>query len=288
MNDQTKGFLITIIGVLFIVPDSLFIRVIEADTLTIAFWRNTLSGLVLCLAYLMLGGTKPFKQAFNAGRPAWIYMFFIGFTGILFVMAIQNTSVANTVFILATMPVFAAFFSWLSLGERISQRMIWTIFFVIIGIGVIAAGSGHTENAHLFGDIIALIAAANFAIALTAARRAKSVSLVPLAAIAYIISGIVVIPFTDVFDFPAHQWWIIGLHGALFTTISMAFLTLGPRYITSAEVALLILLESVLAPILVWLVIGEDPGLWTLIGGAIIISVLFISNMIVLMRKKPK
>ncbi len=287
MNDQTKGFLITIIGVLFIVPDSLFIRLIEADTLTIAFWRNTLSGIVMCLAYLMIGGFTPFKQAMNAGKPAWIYMFFVGFTGILFVMAIQNTSVANTVFILASMPIFAAFFSWLALGECISQRMIWTILFVIIGIGIIANGSGHNENAHIFGDIIALIAAANFAIALTAARRAKSVSLVPLAAIAYIISGIAVIPFTDIFDFPSHQWWIIGLHGAVFTAISMAFLTLGPRYITSAEVSLLILLESVLAPLLVWLVIGEDPGIWTLIGGAIIISVLFISNIIVLMRKKP-
>ncbi|KAB7614320.1 DMT family transporter [Amylibacter sp. SFDW26] len=287
MNDQTKGFLITIIGVLFIVPDSLFIRLIEADTLTIAFWRNSLSGIVMCIAYLMIGGLTPFKQAINAGKPAWLYMFFVGFTGILFVMAIQNTSVANTVFILASMPIFAAFFSWLALGERISQRMIWTILFVIIGIGIIASGSGHNENAHIFGDIIALIAAANFAIALTAARRAKSVSLVPLAAIAYIISGIAVIPFTDIFDFPAHQWWIIGLHGAVFTAISMAFLTLGPRYITSAEVSLLILLESVLAPLLVWFVIGEDPGVWTLIGGAIIISVLFISNIIVLMRKKP-
>ena len=286
MNDQTKGFLITIIGVLFIVPDSLFIRLIDANTLTIAFWRNSLSGVVMCLAYLMTGGLTPFKQAMNAGKPAWIYMFFVGFTGILFVMAIQNTSVANTVFILASMPIFAAFFSWLALGERISQRMIWTILFVIIGIGIIANGSGHNENAHIFGDIIALIAAANFAIALTAARRAKSVSLVPLAAIAYIISGIVVIPFTDIFDFPSHQWWIIGLHGAVFTAISMAFLTLGPRYITSAEVALLVLLESVLAPILVWIVIGEDPGVWTLIGGVIIISVLFISNVIVLMRKK--
>jgi len=286
MTDQTKGFLITIIGVLFIVPDSLFVRLIEADTLTTAFWRNTLSGVILCTTYLILGGLKPFKQALSAGKPAWIYTFFIFFTGILFVTAVKNTSVANTVFILATMPVFAAFFSWVGLGERISQRMIWTILCVIIGITIIAFGSGHTENAHIFGDIIALITAANFAIALTAARRAKSVSLVPLAAIAYILSGIAVIPFTDIFDFPSHQWWLVALHGGLFTAVSMAFLTLGPRYITSAEVSLLILLESVLAPILVWYVIDENPGIWALIGGAIIITVLFISNMIALMRSK--
>ena len=59
-------------------------------------------------------------------------------------------------------------------------------------------------------------------------------------------------------------------------------LTLGPRYISSAEVGLLILLESVLAPILVWFWLGEDPGAMALIGGAVVVGALVISNLVAL------
>lgn len=51
-----------------------------------------------------------------------------------------------------------------------------------------------------------------------------------------------------------------------FIAVATCFLTLGPRYISSAEVSLLILLESVLAPLLVWAVVGEDPGRWAIVG----------------------
>ena len=54
----------------------------------------------------------------------------------------------------------------------------------------------------------------------------------------------------------------------------------APRYITSPEVSLIILLEAILAPLLIWYVLGENPGLKTLIGGTTIIIVLLVSNMI--------
>jgi drug/metabolite transporter (DMT)-like permease len=74
------------------------------------------------------------------------------------------------------------------------------------------------------------------------------------------------------------NWPLILAHGA-FISVSTCLLTLGPRYLASAEVALLILLESVLAPLLVWAVVGEDPGSWGIIGGAVVIGALFASNL---------
>ena len=55
-------------------------------------------------------------------------------------------------------------------------------------------------------------------------------------------------------------------------------MALGPRYIPSAEVALLLLLESVLAPLLMWVAMGEVPGGWTLTGGAVVLGALALSN----------
>ena len=85
----------------------------------------------------------------------------------------------------------------------------------------------------------------------------------------------------------ALQWHLLLGHG-LFIAIATCLLTLGPRYISSAEVSLLILLESVLAPLLVWAVIGEDPGRWAIVGGAVVIGALVVSNMVVLTRGRTR
>jgi len=287
MNDQTKGLLITTLGVLFVVPDALFVRLIEADALTISFWRNFLTGAFTLVGLFAIYGTKTLPKIRNTGKYGLIYAGFTGFSSILFVLAVSNTSVANVVFIIASMPIFAAIYSWFWLGERLSQRMVWTIILVALGLFVITLGSGSDEQAHWTGDLMALCLAASFAVGLTAARKAKAISMVPAIPIGYIGAALIVLPFISPLDILPSQWALVALHGGFFILISTSFLALGPRYIPSAEVALLILLESVLSPLLVWVAIGEEPGNWALIGGAIVISVLFISNMIVLMRKRP-
>lgn len=288
MNDQAKGLLITALGILFVVPDALFIRLIDADPLVIAFWRTFLTGGVLLIGVFLLNGTKLYGKMKSTGKQGLIYAFFAGSSSVFFVLAISTTSVANVVFILAAMPIFAAFYSWLFMGEHLSRRMVWTIFLVVLGLSIITYGSSEAENAHWLGDVFALIACAFFAVALTAARSARPVSMVPAAPIAYLGAALVLLAFVDPLSILPSQWWLVALHGGFFIAISTVFLAIGPRFITSPEVALLVLLESILAPILVWYVIGEEPGRWALIGGTIVISVLFISNMIALLRKRPR
>ncbi|MEL6648159.1 MAG: EamA family transporter, partial [Pseudomonadota bacterium] len=90
------------------------------------------------------------------------------------------------------------------------------------------------------------------------------------------------------FEFSAHflpRKCPPSLSHGVFIAIATCFLTLGPRYISSAEVSLLILLESVLAPLLVWAWIGEDPGRWALVGGVVVIGALVVSNLMVMMRR---
>ena len=285
MSPQAKGLLITTLGALLVVPDSLFVRIIEAEPLVIAFWRNMISGLGIFLGVLMLQGTQPFRTVLGTGWHGAVYVVTLAVSGVLFVLAISFTSVANAVFIIAAMPIFAAIFSRIFLHERISPRMMVTIAAVIAGLAVIAYGSGETENASLLGDFVAMLVAASFAAGLTAARRVRQVSMVPAIPLAYVGSAVCLMFWVDVTAVPREQIWIVALHGA-FIVGSATFLALGPRYITSAEVALLILLESVLAPLLVWFVLGEDPGVWALIGGAVVIGALAVSNAVVLMRRK--
>ncbi|MGR3502630.1 DMT family transporter [Pseudaestuariivita sp.] len=287
MTEQGKGLLITLVGVLCVVPDALFIKLIEAPGLTVSFWRGITSGAGLVLSVLILMGPGAFGRVLRAGPPAWLYMAAAGGSGILFVLAVKSTSVANVVFIIAAMPIFAAVFSRLFLGEPISRRMLWTMAAVVPGLALIAYGSGETEGAHWSGDVLALCVAALFAAGLTAARQARAVSMVPGVAVAYLASSAALIPFVDPWAVPDDQWRYVALHG-VFITVSATGLALGPRYITSAEVALLILLESVLAPVLVWAVIGEAPGRWAIAGGAVVIAALAVSNLAALRNRRSR
>ena len=284
MNDHAKGLLITTLGLLFVVPDSLFVRLIAADPVVVAFWRGMTSGLFIVIGLLALQGLRGFDAVLRSGWPGIIYMLLIGSTAPGFVFAVTQTSVANVVFIFASMPVFSALFSLIFLGEPIRRRMVLTMAVVLLGLGIIAYGSDASEIASWQGDLWALYVTIAYAGALTAVRMVKEISMIPAIPIASVGAALVLWPFAaPVAAFPA-QWELFIGHGA-FIAVATCFLTLGPRYISSAEVSLLILLESVLAPILVWAVIGEDPGPWALVGGGVVIGALFVSNLVVLRRR---
>ncbi|GLQ25274.1 DMT family transporter [Sulfitobacter pacificus] len=284
MSDQAKGLLITLFGVLFVVPDSLFVRLIAADALTIAFWRLLLAGGLSALWILLTAGTDPFRAVLRSGRYGVIYMIGVGASGVLFVVAVSLTSVANVVFIIASLPIFASILSRVFLSEPFGVRTWLTIAAVVPGLAIIAYGSGETQNASLTGDLLALSVSALFAAALTAARRVRNVSMVPGVAMAYILAACLIAPFADPLSMPLDQAPLVLGHAGVILASSV-LLAIGPRFITSAEVGLLVLLESVLAPLLAWAVVGENPGAYALLGGGIVIGALVVSNLVLLLRQ---
>ncbi|MEO0370312.1 MAG: DMT family transporter [Pseudomonadota bacterium] len=284
MNTHIKGLVITSLGVVFVVPDSLYVRLIEAEPMVVAFWRGMSAGLLILIGLLLFQGTRGFRAALSTGWPGVIYMLLIGSTAPAFVMAVTNTSVANVVLIFASMPIFAATFQRVFLGEMIGLRMVLTMLVVIAGLGIIAYGSSENEIASWVGDLWALYVCIAYAGALTALRGVRDVSMIPAIPIAYIGAALMIWPFVQPFGAVPDQWHLFVGHG-MFIAIATCFLTLGPRYISSAEVSLLILLESVLAPLLVWAWIGEDPGRWALVGGVVVIGALVVSNLVVLVRR---
>lgn len=287
MNDQTKGTLITLLGVMLIVPDSLFIRLLSADTNTVIVWRSFISAGFVSIGLILYYRTKLFSVYRNMGPNAWGYVIFAAISAPFFALSIRHTSIANTVFILSTMPIFAAFSAWVLMGQRVSKRMIWTITFALSGIAVIAYGSWTGEGGNIVGDLMAVVCTATFGIALTFSNKSKSTSMVPFTPIALMLSGSIFLPFSDPFTFVGNDLPFTLMHTSLIAGAT-CLLALGPRYITSAEVALLILGESILAPLLAWAVIDEFPGYYALVGGAMVLATLFISNIIALSRSRKR
>ena len=251
-----------------------------------AFWRGMTSGLIILVAVLLFQGTSGFSAVLRTGWAGVIYTVLVGSTTPGFVLAVANTSVANVVFIFATIPIFAVIFSRVFLDEPIQRRMVLTMAVVLPGLAIIAYGSrsnrgGPTEIASWKGDLWALYVSMAYAGALTAVRKVKETSMIPAIPIAYIGSVLAFGSFISPLPAFEAEWPLFLGHGA-FIGVATCLLTLGPRFLSSAEVSLLILLESVLAPILVWVVIGEDPGRWAVVGGVVVIGALLVSNLLAL------
>lgn len=284
MNDHTKGIAITTLGILLVTPDTIFVRMITADPMVISFWRGLLSGIVVLILVSAIQGRAGFRAVFQTGWLGVLYVGLIGSTTFAVVLAVEHTSVANVVFIFAAMPIFALIFSRILLGEPIRRRMVFTMIAVIAGLCIIGYGSQSSQIASWKGDLWALYVAAAYALALTVLRMLKGTSMVPAIPIAYIGAALLVGLFIDPIPAFSAQWPTFVAHG-VFIGFATCLLTIGPRYISAAEVALLVLLESVLAPLLIWAIADEHPGRWAIIGGMVVIGALIISNVVALRRR---
>lgn len=275
LSERSTGLLVTLIGVLFVVPDSLFVRLIDASAMETAFWRSLSAGCFILVGLLAFGGRSSVASIWNMGLLGWVYCALIGSTSPAFVLAVTQTSVANVVVIFASIPMFAALISYAALGEKISRALVVVMVVVFVGLLIIGLGSYGGEASYIRGDLWALYVSVAYAAALTILRRLKHISMIPAIPIGYIGAALIIgSTINPMASFDSNAIWFV-LHGG-FIAIATCGLTLGPRYLSSPEVSLLILLETVLAPILVWVVLNEYPGNYTLVGGAIVISALLL------------
>ena len=90
MGNHLKGLVFTSLGVLLVVPDSLFVRLIEAEPMVTAFWRGLTAGVFVLLALLSIRGLQDFRAVFRTGWPGLIYTVLIATTAPAFVLAVAN------------------------------------------------------------------------------------------------------------------------------------------------------------------------------------------------------
>jgi len=279
LPDHIKGLLITLAGVLVITPDGLLVRLVQTDEWTILFWRGVLSALAIGLGLVVLHGPGVAAH-FRAigGSGIWLALIF-GVGSIAFVIGLTHTKVANALFITSSAPVWSALLSRVFLNETVAPRTWVAIGFALIGIAVIAASTVAHGSGSLVGDLAALAAALAMAGTFILARKARAISMVPAMVPAGLITAILVLPLASPFDLGAGDILWLALMGLVVVALGSALITLGPRYLPAPEVGLLLLLEAVLSPILVWAVIGESPGGGALTGGAIVLTTLIILNL---------
>lgn len=279
MSDYAKGLWLTLTGVLILSPDVLLIRLAGLPEWTLMFWRGAGMGAVIALWLLLTqgrGAIAAFKGVGLAGLAIGL-SYTIG--NVSFLYSVGHTLAANTLFILATMPVFSALIARFVLGQPVPRRTWATIIAVLAGIGLIAMGSAGGGQGDLLGDLAAVVTALSWAVIFAIAGQKKTLSMVPAMSIAGFFAMFVSLFLAPGLSVPATSVPFVALIALIVTPGATALLSLGPRYLPPADVSLIMLLEAVFGPLLVWLVLAEFPGGWTLAGGAVVLGALALNNL---------
>lgn len=268
-HPQVYGLIVTFLGVAFFFPDALVIRLIGADTMTIAVWRG-LAGAATTLAFVAVFNRSAWTGFKALLTPAALAMIALQGTGSIFFLAsLQYTSVANCLLILATAPFLAAIFSWLFLKETIDLATGFAITSVFGGVLIIASGS--MGGGTLLGDALSFLNAMTIAGYYVVLRKARTENLIIPIACGYLFTSLIALPIAPMTPFTPEQWGLVALSGGVILAGGVGLLQLGPRYLPAPEVSMITMLEIVVGPLLVWWVLGENPGQATLIGGTVIL-----------------
>jgi drug/metabolite transporter (DMT)-like permease len=285
-NDYLKGFLLTALGTIILSFDALFIRLIDADSSVILFWR----GILLSLFIAIFCKIKYPGQALF--RSDWCYLrstLLFAISSICFVMAINLTSVANALVIISVQPLFAALLSRVFLKER-SPPITWVaIFFCLLGIAWVMLDSWQSPN--LKGDLLALLCGLALSCKFVNDRSEKKLSMVPsLIGGGFIMSGFALFT-TQSIMLSGNQWlWTTALCFFI-VPLAFIFITLGPKRIPAAEVGMLMLLETVIGPIWIWIFLHVAPNTAALQGGSVVVITLICHTLLrvkIAQRKRLK
>jgi drug/metabolite transporter (DMT)-like permease len=250
-------------------------RQLTLDTPTQVFGRAAFAGSAL-LAYVAVVERGRVVQAFKSVGVAGIAVALCVATASgSFIAALNHTSVARVLFIMAVAPVLAALLAWVALGEPITRRTVAAMALALVGVTLMLGAPGEGS---LAGDGLSFVAALAFALMIVITRWRHDVSMAPATCLAQVILVAAFAPFASPGEIGGGDLGWLAALGIGQIGLGFALLTVGARLISAAQVGLITLLEVVLGPVWVWLALDERPSTLTLVGGAIVIVAIVIQT----------
>jgi drug/metabolite transporter (DMT)-like permease len=274
-NTHLRGSLYAFFGVLILSFDALLVRLAEAPSMTILFWRGLFIGLSLTAFTLIKQKKSPIKALAENPRSYLIAGSIFASAGFGFIFSVQNTTVANTVVILSTSPFFSALFSYLLNREQVRRHTLLAMVAMIAGTLVIVSSSVGTG--HLFGDLVAVVTAASMGLGQAYLRRHQALQRIPIIMVnGYAIAAIAIF-FADLTP-GAVSLTVLAIMGLVQMPLAMVLFTSATRFISAAEASMFMIVEAIIGPLLVLVFLGETISLNTLYGGAMIVSALIFNT----------
>ncbi len=223
-----------------------------------------------------------------AARRNWTWRTFVvgstyALTMICFVLSNKLTTSANAVFLQSTAPLYILLLGPFLLSEPVRRRQLLFMAALTIGMFFIFSGEQQTFTTApdpLRGNIVGIVTGICWAFTIIGlrwlARGSDPASQNNPAAAATLSGNLIAFLITlpaalPVVSSTAIDWAAVSFLGIFQIGLAYVFIVHGVRRVSALEVSLLVLLEPVLNPIWSWLIHGETPTSYSLVGGALIV-----------------
>ena len=277
MTNNAKGLALTSLGVFIMSLESLLIKLTTISPFLFSFYIGIFM-FISMLTTFVFNKKEYIKTALSKS----FFMLIIcatlmAISNIFFITAVKTTTVANVVIIFSTSALFSALFAYLFYREKISKNIVIASFFIFFGLFIIF--NDKLEIGSLLGNIYALLCTAIFSISFVLLSHYKEMDRVILTAFSGLALSILAFFFCDELLIDFKTLLILMLMGLLISPLSRVLLGNGAIYISASEVSLLMIIETIMAPIWVWIFLDEVPSFYTFVGGTIIIATLIANSL---------
>ncbi|MCY4371501.1 MAG: DMT family transporter [bacterium] len=276
LSRPAKGLLVTSVGTMVLSLQGIPIRLIEVDAWTLLFVRGVLAAPGLFVFFLVMERSRWKDQLRAMGVAGMTAALLFALDNAMFIYSITHTSVANTLLMISLSPLFAGLLTRIVLRQQVPRRT-WlaigggAVATLVIMLGSLVAGD-------LPGTLAGLVASIAIGGTLVVLRSKPFLNMVPAIAIGAGLSGLVGLPAANPGSAGLRDWILLLVLGLLVMPLAFGLIATGPRFIPAAEVALLLLLQTVLGAYWVWIAVGEVPATATLVGGAMLLVVLAVHS----------
>ena len=275
MTNHLKGLLIAFFGVLVLTPEGILVKLANADSFTVLFWRGIFFALSILIILFISYRSRTLNEIKGIGKEGLLIGCLTGLGGTTFILAIHYTTLAKTLVIISASPLMVALVSFFILKEK-PKLFTWLAMLVVFG-GIYVVMSGDTSGLNLKGSLFALASVTTGGFSFTLLRKYKEVNMVPAMTVNGLFITLVGLLFADSLAVSSQAMTFIIISSIL-VAISFSLITIAPQYIPAPEVAIFFPMGTVIGTILAWLILKEELSSNAVFGGVIVILTLFIHS----------
>lgn len=276
--------MLTSIGIFIMSVESLMIKYTTVSSFVFSFYLGI-------FIFTSTAGTLLFKKkeyVKNALTSSFgiliICATMMAISNIFFITAIKTTIVANVVIIFSTSALFSSLIAYLLYKEKMTRNIFYASFFMFIGLFIIF--SDELSFGSMEGNIYALLCTILFSVSFVLLSKYKEMDRVVLTALSGVALSVITYFLSDDLKIDTTNLLIVMSMGLIISSISRVLIGNGAKYISASEVSLLMLIETIMAPIWVWIFLNEIPSSNTYIGGSIIILTLIVNSLYTLKKEE--
>jgi len=280
-NNHLKALLITVLGIILISLEALFVKLTNIEALKFAFYSGFF--MLISTGCILLYNHKNKTNETNVNDNIKIVLlcgFLLGLSNIAFISAIKNTSVANTVLIFSSAPIFSAFYMYIFFREKTTKNIFVASIFILIGLYIIF--SSQLGQGQHTGNIYAILAIGIFALAFVILSRYKNINMLGILFFSSLVTILISFTFLNDISIDLNNLYVLLLAGLITSPLARVLMGKGTKTLPTSEVSLLMIIETIMAPVWVWLFLNEVPTSNTLVGGVVILVTLLLNSLYVL------